>query len=134
MRKKGNVCDYVAQRNHELAVSFRRLVREAFILDLDEIFRKVSRSPASRFFLSEARAFELVRRYESTGEWDVRSRTRREMLTEIYSRVMRLREKTPAMSLEDAVYEAVNQPAPCFYLTPRSCRTILYAYAAAGKD
>ncbi|MBD5370502.1 MAG: hypothetical protein HDR80_05045 [Bacteroides sp.] len=134
MRKKGNVCDYVAQRDHELAVCFRRHLREAFILDLDEIFRKVSRSPASRFFISESRAYELVRRYEATGNWNVRSRTRLAMMAEIYSRVERMRRADPTLPLQDAVYEVVGSPAPAFYLTPRSCRTILYAYAAGRAD
>lgn len=126
MKKKGNVCDYTQERNSELLGRFRRMVREAPIIDLDVIFRNLSRSKASRFFVSESRAYMIIKRYLKHGEWDVKSALRREMFEEIYRRATDLIREGECDDLEDAVYMAVNSEAPKFYLTPRSVRTLLY--------
>lgn len=130
MKKKGSVCDYIAARDRELLACYRRQLAQVAFVDLDEIFRRMARCKASRFYISEARAYQLIRNFEATGEWPLQSPMRRRMLADIYERVGRLRKRRPGLSLEDAVYETVGRPAPSFYLTPRTCRTIIYDHAS----
>lgn len=135
MKKKGCVCDYTKVRNAELAATFNRLLSEARAIDLLEICRRVAESPASRFFISEDRAYELVIARRRLGHWSVRLRHRVRMMDEILSRAEALLASGIESTLRDAVYAAVNSPAPEFYLTPRSCRTLVYAtFRAAYLD
>ena len=127
MKKRGNVCDYTSAKNAELVRVFNKRLREARVVDLDRIFAEVASSRASRFYISEERAYELVARHERTGRWDIGNTLRREMILEIHRQACRLMERDPALTMRDAVYCAVNLPAPRFYLTPRSCRTLVYA-------
>lgn len=127
MKKRGNSCDYTAAKNAELVRVFKRLVSEATIVDLDKIFRQVAASKASRFFISEERAYELVKAFRETGLWHISNRLRVEMMEAINELCLKLERSNPGLSLRDAVYEAVNHRAPKFYLTARSCRTLIYA-------
>lgn len=127
MKKKGNTCDYIAHRNSQLIAAFKKCIREAALIDLDVIYRKVSRMPCSRFWVSESRAFIVIRQHLLSGEWNVKSRERLEMFKEIERRALEIVNSSDCEDLEDAVYEAVNSPAPCFYLTPRTCRTLIYS-------
>lgn len=126
MKKKGSICDYIAHRNEALVRAFKAEISRATIIDLDQIFRNVSRSPAERFFVSEQRAMVVITHKKRTGEWTLTTPLRVQMFEEIEHRADALLESGAVDNYEDAVYEAVNSEAPCFYLTPRSCRTIIY--------
>lgn len=135
MKKHGSVCDYTKVRNAELASVFNRRLGEARAIDLLEICRLAAESPASRFFISEERAYELVIARRRLGHWPIRLRHRIRMMEEISSRAEALLASGMESTLRDAVYAAVNSPAPEFYLTPRSCRTLVYAtFRAAYLD
>ncbi len=126
MKKFGNKCDYTESKNRELVKLFRAAVRNARIIDLDRIFAEVAASAASRFYISEERVLLLIRQYRESGQWSVRSLQRRQMLAEIERRVSRMMAADAALTLADAVAQVVNAPAPSFYLTPRTCRTLIY--------
>ncbi|MDE7081131.1 MAG: hypothetical protein K2O78_05725 [Muribaculaceae bacterium] len=135
MKKPGSTCDYTKVRNAELAATFNRRLAEARTIDLLEICRLTSESAASRFFISEERAYELVMARRRLGHWPIRLRHRIRMMEEISSRAEALLASGMESTLRDAVYAAVNSPAPEFYLTPRSCRTLVYAtFRAAYLD
>lgn len=133
MKKKGNVCDYTSQRNAELCASFRRHIHEASFIDLDVIFRKVASSPASRFFISEQRANLIIADKRRSGAWNVRNPQRLEMLREIERIANTLFRSGRYTRFADAIFDAVNSPAPSFYLTPRSARTIIYSTISTGN-
>ncbi|MDE6010528.1 MAG: hypothetical protein K2F87_03645 [Muribaculaceae bacterium] len=126
MKKPGSTCDYTQAKNDELVKAFYAYVGRTVMIDLDAIFRQIADSPASRFFISEERAYELVRRYRSSGKWDMANPLRVAMLDQIHSNAMGLMASDARLTLKDAVYEAVNSPAPKFYLTPKSCRQLIY--------
>lgn len=132
MKKRGNTCDYTSAKNSELVRVFNNLVKRAAIIDLDHIFRQVAESGASRFFISEERAYELVVQYRRTGIWRISNSLRVEMMETIYKYALRLLKKGDAPTIKEAVYMAVNMPAPKFYLTPRSCRTLIYSTIRAS--
>lgn len=126
MKKKGNTCDYTHERDIELCKSFRRHIAEATFIHLPDIFRKVACSPARRFYVSEQRAALVISQWRSSGKLAVASPLRRRMFEEIAGRADRIMHENPLTSFSDAVFEAVNSPAPSFYITPGSARTLIY--------
>lgn len=86
MKKNGNTCDYTPAKNSELLRKFNALIRAARIIDLDEIFAQVAVSEASRFYISEERAYELIVHRLKTGAWSISKKLRVEMLEEILRR------------------------------------------------
>lgn len=127
MRKKNCRCDYVESRNQNLRREFiARLGRgDRRVVDL---FREVAMAPADRFYISEDRAYGLLKRKLETGEYPPRMlKSKREMMEAIEEIVFHLMETDTSLSLKDAVYMAVNSPAPRFFLTPLSVKTLLYA-------
>lgn len=126
MKKKGSVSEFSEERDAELVKCFRKRLGEVLTIDLDKIFAEVAAHPAKRFYVSEYRAAVVVRHHMRHGEWCVKGAKRKEMFREIEKRVLRLLEDHDDMSLDDAMVEVINSPAPEFYLTPRSCRTLIY--------
>lgn len=126
MKKQGSICDFTSQRDAELCLAFRRLIHEASFINLPTIFRKVAESPASRFFVSEQRAYLVISQWRRTGHLPVSTPLRRRMFALISERVDEILGRNPDYSLQDAVFDAVNSPAPSFFLTPGSARTLIY--------
>ena len=127
MKKQGSVSDYTSDRNAELCAAFRRCLKESpTFIDLEEIFGKLSRLPASRFFISEQRASLIIRARRRTGRWPLKNPLRLSMIKEIEARANNLFRSGDYEDFDDAVFDAVNSPAPSFYLTPRSIRTRIY--------
>lgn len=133
MKKKGSKCDYIESRNENLKREFlARVGRNG--RTVKQTIEAMTRVPADRFYISEERAEAEIKRIVSedcefnlpeAGE-AVRNKMRQVMIREILRRVKTLMESRPGLTLRDAIYEVVNSPAPCFYLTPGSMRTILY--------
>ncbi|MDE6272367.1 MAG: hypothetical protein K2M31_05105 [Muribaculaceae bacterium] len=126
MKKKGSVSEYSEERDRELVRCFRKRLGEVRVIDLDKIFAEVAAHPASRFYVSEFRAAIVIRHHLRHGVWSVKGAKRLEMFQEIEKRVVGLMESRSDLSLDDALVEVINSEAPEFYLTPRSCRTIIY--------
>lgn len=132
MKKKNCNCEYLVSRNSELRREFINRLGGNW-KNINEIFMELSSMPASRFYISEERAYALLKVKIRRGKWhpDILPRCR-EMMEEIYRRVNTLMDSDSSLSLKDAVFDVVNSPAPGFYLSPRSIRTILYRYLKAG--
>ena len=126
MKKKNAKCDYIPARNAELKRVFMGLLGSG-APSLDHLFAAVARSGADRFYVSEERALSMLLRKRRSGEWpeDIRP-IRKKMMEEIERRVAYLIECDPSLSLAEAVFKVVNSPAPQFYITAGSIRTILY--------
>ena len=126
MKKKGNICDCTHQRDIELCATYRNIISEATYIYLPDILRKVAESPASRFFVSEQRAYLVISQWRKSGVLSVTTPLRRRMFEDIWEIASDLMTQNQELSLYDAVFEAVNSPAPSFYLTPGSTRTLIY--------
>lgn len=131
MKHKGSTCDFIDSRNKALRQEFlERLGRNG--RTLQQVFDELARIPAPRFFISEERAYMQLKRYFTPRGGSPRETgahmldNTRHKLEDIRRRVKALMAANPGMELRDAVFEVVNGPAPSFYLTPRSIRTILY--------
>lgn len=133
MKKHGNRIDFTDERNVALVSLFRRKIREASLIDLDAIFLEISRSPAPRFFISEERALYLIKEFRRTGQMKVRIPLRCRLMEDLLRAVDSLLRRSPELTLAEAVFRAVNSPAPSYYLTPGSCRTIIYTNLKKGS-
>lgn len=127
MKKKNSRCDYIESRNSNLRREFlARLGRNG--RTLKDVFRSLAReSQADRFYINEERAYRLIR----AGEGYISGRRR--MLEDIRTRVDSLMRSDPSLSLKDAVYITVNSPAPGFYLSEETIKTIIYKSRKNGK-
>lgn len=126
MKKAGSTSDFTEARNKELLRAVRRLVVESRGLSMAEVYGHAVCQPCSRFWVSERRAAEVISRMLHGENPDWKSfPLRRKMYGELYRRVTAWREENPGHPLSDAVFAAVNSPAPEFYLTPQSAAVIV---------
>lgn len=124
MKKKGSKSEFAGQRNSELEAAFRRIAAMRHVTTTDEIFRRVAASPASRFWVSEQRAAEVIGRMLKGDRLDTMRPKRREMFLKILELVLEYRRAHPVATISSAAWYAVNSPAPEFYITPESARVI----------
>lgn len=106
--------------------AFREQLALARFIVMPEIFELVAESPASRFWVSEERAAIVIAAMEAGKPLTRMRRNKREMFEEIYRRYLIEREKNPKKSVYELVTRIVNQPAPKFYLTPRTVGEFIY--------
>lgn len=126
MKKPGSVSDFTPQRDRELLAAFKNQLHLLGDVPLPEIFHRAARQPASRFWVSERRAAAVVSKMLKGDLILSMNPKKREMYYEIFRRVERILNERPGCCLTDAVFEAVNSPAPEFYLTPKSARVMIY--------
>jgi len=125
MKKKGSKFEYEAQRDKELSNAFRTAMVRCAVIRKTNIYKTVAAMPCSRFWVSEERASIVISRMMQGDTLDNMRPLKQEMFQEIYRRVMELHQERPEDSVYDLVWDAVHQPAPKFYLTPGSVKTIL---------
>ncbi len=126
MKYFGSILDFTRERNADLMRVYRQKLAEAKIIVMPVIFEQVAESPASRFWVSEERA-AIVISAMATGKPMPRMRSnKREMFEEIYRRYLIMRDDYPDKSVYELVTKIVNQPAPKFYLTPRTVGEFIY--------
>lgn len=119
--------DFILQRNAELYKAYKiQFLQAADGCGMNEIYRRVSKTPCSRFFVSEEEACTNVYRMARRTPLTVKSELRRRMYEAIAFRAYeRYKEYKETVSLRNCIYEVVNEPAPEFYLTVKSVKTIL---------
>lgn len=126
MKKKGNTSDFTEDRDNELQRSFMEMLRTGGEMPLRDMFGAAAARPASRFWVSETRAAIVIGAMMRGHEPERMYRKRREMFEEIYRRVREKMAADPALLMTHAVNQTVYEPAPEFYLTPESARSIIY--------
>lgn len=127
MKKKGSKIEFSTLRDKELYRHFLTLLREGNFTVLRELYGRAAKMPASRFWVSELRAADVVSRMRRGREdMDRMKSARRAMFEEIRRRVDDLMSRNPGMTLIDAVTAVVNGDAPEFYISDDTARTIIY--------
>lgn len=127
MRKKNSISDFTSERDTHLLLNFRKALAVQSRISLEKAFRTASEAPAPQFWVSEQRAAIVIGRILA-GDDPTLSMTprKREMYRELYARVLTLRGLHPEASIQQLAFEAVNQPAPCAYLSWPRVRTLIY--------
>ncbi len=94
-------------------------------VNVSEVVDEVAEGTSSRFWIEEDRALRLIRD-RRRGHMPKR-RTREQMLLEIERRTEAILRSDPSLNLPEAVYEAVNSPAPSYYIAGRSVKRAIQA-------
>ena len=126
MKYFGSILDFTRERNADLMRVYRDRLAEASIIVMPVIFQLVADSPASRFWVSEERAAIVISAMAAGKPMPRMRSNKREMFEEIYRRYLLMREDYPDKSVYELVTKIVNQPAPKFYLTPRTVGEFIY--------
>lgn len=126
MKYFGSILDFTRARNTELMRAYREKLAEASIIVMPVIFELVAESPASRFWVSEERAAIVISTMAAGKPMPRMRRNKREMFEEIYRRFIIMKQEFPDKSVYELVTNIVNQPAPKFYLTPRTVGEFIY--------
>lgn len=126
MKHKGAVMEYSKERTDDLMRAYEEYISSCDYIRMPDVYNKVVNMPASRFWVSDIRA-ALVVSAMMRGEADLDAMwpMRKEMYEEIYRRVIKLRELHPLLSTSELCAIVVAQPAPKFYLTAGSAKSII---------
>lgn len=134
MKHFGSTLDFTLHRNDDIIRTYRRILAKSNFIIMPDIFQKVAESPASRFWVSEERAAIVISRMIAGKTLPPMRPNKQEMFLEIYRRVIILRRHNPNESLFQLVSTVVNQPAPKFYLTPRTVGEFIYRIKKGWYD
>lgn len=127
MKQRGSKIEFMAERDYELLRTYRRVISGKSRIDLGEVAREVVASGSSRFWVSEERARAVVSAMRKRRPvLEGMQASKRAMYEELYRRVEALLTARPGATLSEVVTEAVNGPAPGFYMEPRSAIETLY--------
>ena len=126
MKYFGSILDFTRERNADLMRVYRDKLAEASVIVMPVIFELVAQSPASRFWVSEERAAIVISAMVAGKPMPRMRSNKREMFEEIYRRYLVMRKDCPDKSVYELVTKIVNQPAPKFYLTPRTVGEFIY--------
>lgn len=127
MKKKGAMLDFAAEREAALMSAFCALAAQRRYVQVHSLCRELVKMPASRFYVSEERARDVIG--AMVRGKDVLSGMRqckRRMFQEIYSRFAAIREREPARSMIDILSEIIYSPAPEYYMEPSNATYLIY--------
>ena len=111
-------------RNRELRRAVAKAIAEGDNLSAEQVYHRAALTATSRFWISEERAYNVLLAFRRNTPPPLKG-TRRRMYLDLWDRVCDILDRHPGVSFIDAVHQAVNSPAPEFYLTPKSVRVIL---------
>jgi len=126
MKPVGTKFEFAEQRNEDLISTYRRKLSECEVIRLPKVLRETVQSPSKRFWVSEERAIIVVMQMMAGKNLDRMQPMRKAMYEEIYRRTMKVKMMNPEMTITDIVSRVIEQPAPCFYLTPGSAKVIIH--------
>lgn len=126
MKYYGSILDFTQERNQELMRVYQEELSKAGYIVMPKIFEQVANSPCSRFWVSEERAAIVISSLLAGKVIPNMRKNKREMFDEIFRRFLIAREQYPEKSIYALAIMVVNQPAPKFYMTPRTVGELIY--------
>ena len=126
MKYYGSILDFTQERNQELMRVYQEELSKAGYIVMPKIFEQVANSPCSRFWVSEERAAIVISTLLAGKVIPNMRKNKREMFDEIFRRFLIAREQYPEKSIYALAIMVVNQPAPKFYITPRTVGELIY--------
>lgn len=129
-----SILEFTHQRNDDLMRAFKFHIKNASHIFLPDIFSLVAESPAERFWVSEERAAVVISALIAGRPLPKMRPNKKEMFHEILNRFLVLKQQRPNQSISSIVSEIVHQPAPKFYLTPRTVGEIIFRIKAGFYD
>lgn len=126
MKYYGCILDFTDERNSELIRVFREKLASANYIIMPDIFEQVANSPCKRFWVSEERAAIVISAMLSGKKLPNMRQNKREMFNEVFRRFVELQKEYPDASVYELSIKVVHQPAPRFYMTPRTVGELIY--------
>ena len=126
MKSKGSSATYRQERDKDLIRVYREVIARHTHIHLPSVIEEVVSSPSKRFWVSEERAKIVIAEMTRGKSLENMNQTRRNMYIEIYRRVLLMQQSRPDLPLSRLVELVIDEPAPCFYLTPQSAKVILH--------
>lgn len=126
MKSIGATLEFTRRRNEDIMRVFNHHLKNEKYIFLPHIFHLVSESPASRFWVSEERAVAVVSALIAGRKLPRMRENKIEMFQEILRRYLILRNKEPKIPMIRHITQVIEQPAPKFYLTPRTIGEIIF--------
>lgn len=126
MKTFGSILDFTNARNADLIRAYREQLAKSKFVVATELFARVANSPSVRFWISEERATVVISAMLAGKQFPRMRPPKKEMFDEIFRRFILLRENKPDKSIQEIVAEVIEQPAPKFYLTPRTAGELIY--------
>lgn len=126
MKYYGSILDFTQERTQELMRVYQEELSKAGYIVMPKIFEQVANSPCSRFWVSEERAAIVISTLLAGKVIPNMRKNKREMFDEIFRRFLIAREQYPEKSIYALAIMVVNQPAPKFYMTPRTVGELIY--------
>jgi hypothetical protein len=125
MKKKGTISQLKHERDEDLMrVYLQELSGRTHIL-LPNVLQAVVSSPSKRFWVTSERASIVIYNMLKGDNLEYMRPLKRKMFREIYRRVMKLKKNYPQLSISILTEQVVAEPAPEFYITWQSAKTIL---------
>ena len=126
MKPFGSAVNFTRERNADIMRVFRKLIADIKVISMPAICRQIADSPASRFWVSPERAAIVISSMLSGRDISGMTPTKREMFEEIFRRYQILSKRNPEKTIIELASFIVHQPAPKFYLTPRTIEEFIY--------
>lgn len=126
MKYKGSRFEYREERDADLLRAYRKCIAMKKNIRLAEIAKDIATSQSVRFWVSEQRAYIIVKQMLQHKPLTEMIPQKQRMYKEIYRRVSHYMRTNPSLPLKDIVFHVCNEPAPEFYLTEKSVIVILY--------
>lgn len=127
MKKKGAKMEFHDDRLNDVLFKYMRLSKVLKRKIVLSDYEKISKMPTRRFWVSEERAYCVIKALMSGKSFPKISRSRKEMFSDIKERVTVFMEEDKSLSLMDACAKAIAMPAPRLYLTPLTIKTLISA-------
>lgn len=125
MKQKGYVCDYIEERDADLLRAYKEIISVRDNIRFSEVVAQLAKSPSKRFWVSEIQAYKVILAILSGKSLSHMISTRKVMYQEIFRRYQTYSAQHPSVTKLEVVRHVCNEPAPSFYLTPKSIVTIL---------
>lgn len=126
MRKKGSFYEHEEERNSDLMEVYKKCLASMTYVSMARLWELMAEYPAKRFYVSEERAAIVVSRIFHGDNLSNMRPTRRKMFYEIHSRVQKIIQDKPQLSIAQCCSMIVYSPAPSFFMTPFSIRQTVY--------
>lgn len=122
----GCTLEYSDERITALMLEYERYIASCNYIRMSEVFEHIVNQPCRRFWVSEKRAAVVIADMLKGNTLKNMHSAKKEMFQEIFNRVIKLSSKNPGMSIYQMVSTVIQQPAPKFYLSPKSAKIMFY--------
>jgi hypothetical protein len=126
MKKRGSTCWMSEERNEHIWLTYNRLLKEKrFSVSREELYLLVAQSRTARFWVVPSSAYKTIQKIIHGVPLPHQDPHRCRMYSEILRRTIDYMHANRKASLYYAIQQVVRQPAPEFYLAPKTIKRIV---------